>query len=57
MSKSIGESTWEELDTRVSRVPSLVPDFVPARVLRRRQRLRKLREALEADRTASGSAS
>jgi len=44
----IGDCTWDELDTRVSSVPSIVPEFVPARVRQRRQRLRAMRDALEA---------
>lgn len=44
MTRTIGDHTWDELDTRVSRVPSVVPSFVPDRVQRRRQRLRALRE-------------
>jgi hypothetical protein len=49
VSKTIGETTWDELDTRVSHVRSIVPEFVPARVRRRRERLRALRDELRAD--------
>lgn len=45
MTPTIGDCTWDELDTRGSRVPSVVPAFVPERVQRRRQRLRELRDA------------
>lgn len=45
MTRTIGDCTWDELDTRVSRVPSVVPSFVPDRVQQRRRRLRALREA------------
>ena len=48
MTRTIGDCTWDELDTRVSRVPSVVPTFVPDRVRRRRERLRALHETGEA---------
>jgi hypothetical protein len=44
VTRTIGDCTWDELDTRVSRVPSVVPAFVPDRVQRRRRRLRALRD-------------
>jgi hypothetical protein len=45
----IGDCTWDELDTRMSRVPSIAPDAVPDRVRRRRQRLRRLRDEAAAE--------
>ncbi|HEU5150662.1 MAG TPA: hypothetical protein VFU19_09205 [Iamia sp.] len=45
MTRTIGDSTGDELDTRTSPVPSVVPAFVPDRVARRRQRLHALRAA------------
>ncbi len=44
LARTIGDCTWEELDTRVSRIPSVVTAFVPDRVRRRRRRLHALRQ-------------
>jgi hypothetical protein len=52
---TIGDRSWDELDTRASRIPSVVPTFVPDRVQRRRQRLRALREALPVETPDAGA--
>jgi hypothetical protein len=39
VTRTIGDCTWEELDTRVSPIPSVVTVFVPDRVQRRRRLL------------------
>jgi hypothetical protein len=55
VTRTIGDCTWEELDTRASRIPSVVPAFVPDRVERRRQRLRALRQARRAETPGAGA--